>query len=376
MSENQDYLQAQKYSLSQGSNQIDDEISLIDVAIALAKHKKIILGVPLIVAMITAVITLFIPNTYKATTNILLSGGVVPKEVVVSILESRAMSDSLIKAFKLKDHYNVSDDWKARKLLKKLVNIGIDNNVMLNISVTDTDPQIAVKMVQAYGQNLKSFIRIYNFTESSRKRIYLERQLPEIQKSLEEAQMKLKVDEQSSDRDSSDFQVITIIKKSAEIKAKIAMKELELQSMQSLNMTANPNYLRAQEELNALWIEFGKDAQSDVATSRISIKENGYLKSLKNFQYAETRYEQLLKQIEKAKLDEKFDIPVIQEVSAVEVPHEKSGPKRLLIIVLSAVTSFFISVLWALFTEAMVNARNDLRNKGRIEMLKQALKWQ
>jgi len=39
----------------------DDEISLLDLAITLAKHKKLIIGLPLAVAIVTAVVTLFMP---------------------------------------------------------------------------------------------------------------------------------------------------------------------------------------------------------------------------------------------------------------------------------------------------------------------------
>ena len=49
----------------------DDEISLLDLAITLAKHKKLILGLPIAVAVIVAAVTLFMPATYTATTKLL-----------------------------------------------------------------------------------------------------------------------------------------------------------------------------------------------------------------------------------------------------------------------------------------------------------------
>jgi len=49
----------------------EDEISLLDLLIVLAKHKRIVLGVPFVVAIATATISLFLPNIYTGTTRIL-----------------------------------------------------------------------------------------------------------------------------------------------------------------------------------------------------------------------------------------------------------------------------------------------------------------
>ncbi len=375
MLEKQEDLHEKNSVFSIDPDQMNDEISLLDIAISLAKYKKAIFGVPFIVAFIVAIITLFIPNTYKATASLVMTGGAVPKDFVVSIIQSKPMSDSIIKKFDLKQHYNVLNNFKARKILGNNVDTGFDKYGLLNISVTDSNPQFAYRIAQAYEQNLASFIRLYSFTESSRRRIYFERQLPEVKKSLEEARNKLKIAEHYSNITSSDSRVVTLLKKSAEFKAKIAMKELELEFMQSLNMTSNPNYLRSQEELNGLWIEFGNVAQNDIASFKISLKDNEYLSSLQSFEYAETRYEQLIKLIEKAKLDERLDIPVIQVVSAVEIPQEKTGPNRLLIVELCMAVTFFITIIWAFIAESFQQIKSDPRSSSQLEALKRAARW-
>jgi LPS O-antigen subunit length determinant protein (WzzB/FepE family) len=51
--------------------QDDDEISLLDLLIVLAKHKRLILGLPLIAAVLAAGYSVQIPNTYTATTRVL-----------------------------------------------------------------------------------------------------------------------------------------------------------------------------------------------------------------------------------------------------------------------------------------------------------------
>src|SRR5882762_3790916 len=49
----------------------DDEVSLLDLLIVLAKHKRIVLGVPFVAAVVAAIISLHMPNVYTGTTRIL-----------------------------------------------------------------------------------------------------------------------------------------------------------------------------------------------------------------------------------------------------------------------------------------------------------------
>src|SRR5947209_13515297 len=48
-----------------------DEVSLLDLLIVLAKHKRIVLGVPFVAAVVAAIISLLMPNIYTGTTRIL-----------------------------------------------------------------------------------------------------------------------------------------------------------------------------------------------------------------------------------------------------------------------------------------------------------------
>jgi tyrosine-protein kinase Etk/Wzc len=49
----------------------DEEISLLDLLIVLAKHKKLILGVPFGAAILAVIYSLLLPNIYTGTTKIL-----------------------------------------------------------------------------------------------------------------------------------------------------------------------------------------------------------------------------------------------------------------------------------------------------------------
>ena len=56
---------------SQSPEADDDEISLLDLLIVLAKHKKLVLGLPFVAAILAAGISLQLPNIYTATAKIM-----------------------------------------------------------------------------------------------------------------------------------------------------------------------------------------------------------------------------------------------------------------------------------------------------------------
>src|SRR6266700_1659016 len=109
---------------------IEDEIGLLDLLIVLAKHKRIVLGVPFVVALSTAGLSLLLPNIYTVTTRILppqqsasaasallgqlggavgglagAAGGALcirnPNDLYVGMLKNHTVADNLITRFDL-----------------------------------------------------------------------------------------------------------------------------------------------------------------------------------------------------------------------------------------------------------------------------------
>src|SRR6266849_6829530 len=56
---------------AEGSASAEDEISLLDLLIVLAKHKRLVLGLPLVAAVVAAIISFLLPIVYTGTTKIL-----------------------------------------------------------------------------------------------------------------------------------------------------------------------------------------------------------------------------------------------------------------------------------------------------------------
>src|SRR5713101_7440757 len=124
-----------------------DEISLLDLLIVLAKHKRIVLGIPFVAAIAAAIISLLIPNIYTGTTRILppqqsasaasallsqlggavgglagAAGGALgirnPNDLYVGMLKSRTVADNLIDRFDLNKLYEQEFQSNTRKILE------------------------------------------------------------------------------------------------------------------------------------------------------------------------------------------------------------------------------------------------------------------
>ncbi|MGQ0523050.1 MAG: Wzz/FepE/Etk N-terminal domain-containing protein, partial [Betaproteobacteria bacterium] len=158
----------------------DDEISLLDIAIVLAKHKKLILGLPLIAAVIAAGISLLLPNIYTGTARILppqqsqsssaaaligslgglagLAGGQLgiknPADLYVGMLKSRTVADKLISRFELKSLYESKTLDDARRVLGDNTRISAGKDGFITVEFDDTDPKRAAVVANSYVEEL------------------------------------------------------------------------------------------------------------------------------------------------------------------------------------------------------------------------------
>jgi uncharacterized protein involved in exopolysaccharide biosynthesis len=368
---------SEQYSQQPGQHQkaTEDEISLLDLAVTLAKHKKLILGLPIFAALVAAVVTLFIPSSYTATIRILPTGGSIPKETIISLLNSQPISDSLIQSFLLQKVYRTPSLSATRSALKAAVKIAAAKDGAIEVSVDDKSPKRAALMANSYYNILQHNMHNYGLTEVSQRRFMLEKLLPDAKKVLDQAESDLNRARRSSGIDEPDARAEELVRASADLKAKIAMKELELIALGTLDPAKNPNYFRTQQELSVLWSEFATVDNAEMTMGRVSEAELDYLRKIRAFKYNETRYEQLIKQIEVLKVDEVKETPLLQVLEKADVPEHKSKPKRALVAVISALATGILVMIWVFVSEALQKSTEDEASAARIQLLRRYLRW-
>jgi tyrosine-protein kinase Etk/Wzc len=387
----------------------DDEISLLDLAIILAKHKKLILGLPLAAAIVAVGITLLLPNIYIGTAKILppqqnqsttaaallgqlgglaglagtaLPGLKNPSDLYVGMLKSRTIADKLIARFELKKLYDEETLDETRKVLEENTTIMAGKDGLISIEFEDEEPKRAAAIANAYAEELDRLTQTLAVTEASQRRLFFEKQLKGARDSLSEAEMSLKTTQESTGLIKLDDQGKAIIESVARVRAEIAAKEVQLVAMRTFATERNPEYLLVQQQVVGLKAQLAKLETAnvlgagDILVPTGKIPEAGleYLRRFRDVKYYEAMFEVLARQYELARIDEAKDAAILQVLDMAIEPEKKSKPKRALIVVITVLVAGFLAVLWAFIREARERAQGDPLQSERLRLIRQYLR--
>lgn len=387
----------------------DDEVTLLDLLIVLAKHKRAVLGFPLLVAIGTAMHSLLLPNIYTGTTRVLppqqsasmatalLSqlggqlGGITgvtgsalgirnPNDLYVGMLRSRTVADNLIARFELGTVYGEKYLSETRKRLEKNTAIASGRDGIITVEVDDEDPKRAAGLSNAYVDELMKLTKILAVTEASQRRLFFEHQLLQAKDNLIAAEIGARQGLQKGGLAQVDAQGRSMIEVTARLRAQISAKEVQLGAMRTFAAEGNPELQRTQEELQALRRELSRiEGSSPIAAAGKGDAPGGSgldnLGRLRNVKYYEFLYELLAKQYELAKIDEAKEATVVQVMDRAIEPDRKSKPQRTFRVLLSALVALFVSTLWAFAREAAIRAKTDPGSAPRLKMLRDYLRW-
>ncbi|HWF67883.1 MAG TPA: Wzz/FepE/Etk N-terminal domain-containing protein, partial [Acidobacteriaceae bacterium] len=196
---------------------------LLEPFIVLAKHKFLILFTVGGVALLTAVISLLLPNDYTAQSRILppkentsiasamlgqfgpLLGATGkdlgihnPNDMYVAMLRSRTVADALIDQFSLMNIYHKKLRVDARKRLDAATEINAGRDDVITISVEDRDPGRASDIANAYVVELGKLTRTLAITDASKRRLFFEHEVKTASDELATAEDALKATQQST----------------------------------------------------------------------------------------------------------------------------------------------------------------------------------
>lgn len=382
----------------------DDNINLLDYLIVLLKRKKLIIGITLGAAVITAVISLILPKIYRAETRILASQqsssiasqmmsqlGIVagltgsslgvksPNDQYIGMLKSRTVTDKIVDRFGLMKLYDVQYREEARKILIEdvLIATGDINSGIITIAIEDKDPARAADMANALVDELKNLSKGLALTEASQRRLFFEEQLKDIKSSLSKAEESMKGFQEKTGALKLEEQAKAVIVGIANLRAQIAAKEVQLRVMRTYATPQNPDFQKVDDELKGLKSELSKlEAKGGsghdplMPTGRMPEVGTEYLRKLRDLKFNEALYELITKQYEAARLDEARDAVVIQIIDAAVSPEKEIKPKKLLIVLITTLTGLFLSIFASFFIEYKEQASADPENKEKLILLR------
>jgi len=371
--------------------ELDDEegLSLLDLAIPLAEHWKLLVIGPLLAGLVALGITYLIKPTFTARTVFLppqqqqsaaasalsslgaLSGLVgaaanikSPDDQYVALMQSATVSDRMIDRFDLMKVYEDKYRFEARKDLASNVRISVGKkDGLITVEVDDHSPQRAADMTNRYVVELREMTSHLALTEAQQRRMFFEGQLKQTRDRLTQAQQAVQAS--GFNPGALKAEPKAAAERYAQLQAQVTAAEVRLQTLRrSLTDTA-PEVQQQQTQLDALRAQLGKVEESAPA-------EGGpdYISKYRKFKYEEALFDLFSRQYEMAKLDESREGALIQVVDRATPPEWKSKPKRALIVAGTAVGSFLLFGLSLLIGHAWRRAAAAPETAERIARLR------
>lgn len=357
--------------------------NLLGVFSSIYRWRKAIRNICLITLIGSIVITLLLDNYYKATTifypaspelaNPELIFGYTSKvtdyfgsdrdlDRLVEISVSNEVVDYMVSKFRLYDHYDIDSTskegpHKVRKRFRKLYSVLKNRNDAIELSIEDTDPQLAAAMANAardkinaigqrliknsqatllatfednmtrkrtelaiLGDSLNTLKKFYNIYDAGSQGGQLAQNLTKAESEIIRGRARLEILENNPLIPQDTIQYI---------KADVRAYERELARLTSPNVKDDRlNLERFNEGL-----------------PKVSILGDLHFQGRKQLSYDLERYNQIMAAY-------KTDIPALQLVEIAETPRIKSRPGRTVIVLASVVAAFFFSILGALIADA------------------------
>ncbi len=306
-----------------------------------------------------------------------------PGDLFIAMLKSRTIEDRLIDRFDLRKVYWVKSYQDARKKLENRSYIVAEREGLISVSVSDRDPQRAADLANAYVEELHALNSDLAVSEAAQRRVFYQQKLDAEREQLALSELALKQAQEKSGLLQPDAQARAIIQSVADMRAQVALHEVQVQAMRTYATAGNPDLRRAEEELSGLRAQLAKlerntgeigNGNVELPTRQLPQAELEYIRRARDLKYHEAFYDFLSKQLEAARIDEAKDAVVVQMVDKAVVPEKKSSPQRMLIVLTTAIAAFLASCLAVLLAEIVRRKQQDPLERERLARLRRSLK--
>ncbi len=379
----------------------DDEISLIDLAIALGEEKKTLFAVPAITTTLAIVASLLMTPIFTAKTVMMppqqqqsgaasalaslgalagLAGGAAgiksPDEMYIAFMQGESLQNAVIKKLGLQERYEKKTLFETREHLKQIVKIASDKKSgLITIEADDKDPEFAAKLANTHVEELRSLMGRLAVTDAQQRRVFFEQAITKNQTELAEAEANFRTAKDKSGMQVTAVIAETAVRAGAEMRGQIAAKEVQLAAMSNFATPQNPDVQRLAGELSALRSQLKKLEQGSGGDEKSSPMQQLAVKSYRDIKAREAMAAVLVAQYESARVDESKEGPLIQQVDVAVASERKSRPKRAIIVIVSAFAGLFLGILLAFVRRALRKASEDPQSASQIATLKAAWRW-
>ena len=341
-------------------------------------------------AVLSIVISLFMPKWYSSQATIISSGSSTSNFLsmlsgipmgdfglsalnedisnYIAILESRNVRENVVNKFDLINRYDSQDIEFAMDALSKNVELRVSEEGSLLITVLDKDPVMARDIADELIFQLDEVNKRLSTEKGHFERKFFEERLIQNREDLEIAENEFKHFQQTYGLIDVPSQVTSAIETYALIYAKMVEADVQYEIAKSIFLTDDPKVLqllKMKSELNQLLDEMvtkGDDKKVLLAFQDLPDLGLEYARLFREVELQSRIMEFLLPQYEQARMEETKNIPSLQVIDKPYVALNKAKPQRSLIVVVTTVMAFIISVLYILFEYRTRELRKKLKH--------------
>jgi uncharacterized protein involved in exopolysaccharide biosynthesis len=348
--------------------------------------RRFILVAGLSTGVVTAGVSLVLPKWYTATTSVFppethagvpmytelieslslpllsgLGGGVAPETIYIDMLRSRRIGEQLLEEFELGEVYGTGRTERALAALRSHTGYTILDNGLLVITFEDRDPERAAAVANRMVQLLDALNRELNVRRAGRTREFIESQMVIREKQVAEAEAALRHFQETHHALELDEQLRSAMEIVGALTAQAIALETELEILSHYTAKNSEEYVRKRREYDEIVRQLTKlkvaSAEDDEDLVRAFIPTLSEVPELavelmrlrRRVDIESTVYTMLVKEFEKARIEEARDTPTVQVLDPAQPPSLRSRPQRKLLVLAGLLVGMAWSTLLALF---------------------------
>ncbi|MCF7813683.1 MAG: hypothetical protein K9N40_04305 [Candidatus Cloacimonetes bacterium] len=361
------------------SNEQIKKVNLIDIFIVLAKRKKIIILVTLIVSILSVLFVLIIPQYWVSKATIkpvtdnnqglnissalmglgssFLNGNVTTSSIdFVSIMNSRTFSEDVVKHFDLATYFEIveEDPYRVMETATALLQESImsfyvsPETGIIHIYAETKDRLLSKEIVDYYVKKIEEYNLTVQKSKGRQKRIFLESRIEEIESKMDELKLRM----QNFQEKNRVLEIDSQIRGAIDLYSSLLKKQLELE-MEIVSY--NELYPEGSAKLKILelslseidkkikGLESGSDYKYMLGMENVPELANSYSSLYSQLEINKTLYEFIFPQLESARLEELKDLPSLEIIDEGNIAGYRSKPKRARFCIIMFLSAIIIS---------------------------------
>jgi capsule polysaccharide export protein KpsE/RkpR len=283
----------------------------------------------------------------------------------LGILNCRTIADSIVSKHDLQTVYRAPKIEDAIEILRRHVDIKLDDEGIIHIWVTDRSPERSAAIANDFVSQLERKVMELEVEKAKSNRVFIAGRLSEVAQELRDAEELLEDFRSTYGVVFLPSQVEMAISHWAELRAKVMALEVKKRVLESYQSDAHPQLSLVNRELVQL------NQSLDYAQSSSGNEQDRFFVPLENIplldlQYARLKREALLKENlyqllaqehERAKIEESRDTPLIIVLDRAIVPDQKYKPNRVIIVFSGGLLGFLVAGVFMVSYEYVQSLR-------------------